>query len=151
MQDGGGSTLEPAQSMRETEYMIEGLKDLVLLIDQVKSKLPPWFQEVVYSDDFKKECDAQFAKTDTDGNGVLSPDELYPLILELAEGATHVSCTEQHCRMFSSLFDTNKDGVISKEEFGEYARFLFACMVLNDDPVLAREVMALRQEEGHIR
>merc|ERR1719326_2501270 len=90
-----------------------------------------------------------FSRIDTDGNQVLTPDELYPLIVELGEGHP-LAISEKHCKMFGSLFDKNNDGVISKREFSEYARFLFVYMVLNSSPEIAQEVMALQQQEDEI-
>ena len=39
--------------------------------NEVKNKLPLWLQELVYTEEFKTECDAAFARIDTDGNEVL--------------------------------------------------------------------------------
>ena len=39
--------------------------------NEVKNKLPLWLQELVYTEEFKTDCDAAFARIDTDGNEVL--------------------------------------------------------------------------------
>ena len=59
---------------------------------------------------------------DTDGNGVLTPDELFPVIEEMVEVPWAV--TMEHCNRFVEIFDENGDGVIGLDEFATFCQFV---------------------------
>ena len=46
--------------------------------------------------------------------------------------------TPEHCVKFATLFDTNQDGVIQREEFCDFVVFLWTSMFLSQDTVEAR-------------
>jgi Ca2+-binding EF-hand superfamily protein len=81
------------------------------------------------STEFARRCDAEFAALDVDGSGTLTPDELYPIVLDLAD-ADAVGVTYEHCERFANLFDTNGDGVISRGEFVEFSQFMLVTALL---------------------
>ena len=53
----------------------------------------------------------RFDALDTDGNGLLSPNELIHVIVET------LGYDEHKAKQFVESFDTNKDGNIDKKEF----------------------------------
>merc|ERR1719149_145562 len=123
------------------EDNIEDIFSTVILIDKIMDKLPQWLQDVIGGEDWGSTCDAMFGGVDTDGNGVLTPDELFEVLQELVQEKP-VSITIEHCRQFADIFDTNQDGVISKTEFKDFATFCIVREVLMADQDLLQEVLA---------
>jgi hypothetical protein len=52
-------------------------------------------------------------QADADGNGILSPDELYPILVNLS-GANAISVTMSHCVAFANIFDKDRNGYITR-------------------------------------
>merc|ERR1712083_434033 len=61
---------------------------------------------------------------DKDGNGSLEPEELFPMVLALSNSAHEASLDLAQCKKFTAIFDDAKTGVISKNEFVNFSRFL---------------------------
>ena len=89
------------------------------------TKLPEDLRLQFMSDDFVDTILDKFNAVDTDGNGVLTPDELFPVISEL------VTCpwaiTLEHCERFLHIFDENNDGVINLSEFHSF--LIVTCLI----------------------
>ena len=64
----------------------------------------------------------QFALIDVDGNGVLTSDELFPVIEDLVQCPWAI--TMDHCHKFVQIFDADGDGVISVGEFHDFCIFV---------------------------
>merc|ERR1719460_1788374 len=116
------------------------LRENVDTVDQIFPLLPEWLQTLVMGPDFGDYCDAMFAKVDADGNGKLTPDELFPIIEEMVTEHP-LSITMDHCVGFASVFDTNNDGVISRSEFRKFFEFLVVYECLSHDPDLLSTVL----------
>jgi hypothetical protein len=60
-------------------------------------RLPEHVRDHLTSDEFVTSCLEQFNDLDTDGNGVLTPDELFPVIEELM-GFSPWALSLDHCK-----------------------------------------------------
>merc|ERR1719460_144773 len=116
------------------------LRENVDTVDQIFPLLPEWLQTLVMGPDFADYCDSMFAKIDTDGNGKLSPDELFPVIEEMVTEHP-LSITLDHCVEFAKVFDDNMDGVISRSEFRRFFEFMVVYETLNHDEDLLQMVL----------
>merc|ERR1719478_526069 len=121
------------------------LKANVDVIDKIYHMMPDWLQDLVKSEGFADTCAEMFAKVDEDGNGCLTPDELFPIIEELVDEHP-LSITLSHCVKFAEVFDANKDGVISKDEFNVFVKFILCYETLEADPELLDRCLAEQAE-----
>eukprot|EP00746_Dinoflagellata_sp_MGD_P158374 gnl/MRDRNA2_/MRDRNA2_86455_c0_seq5.p1 gnl/MRDRNA2_/MRDRNA2_86455_c0~~gnl/MRDRNA2_/MRDRNA2_86455_c0_seq5.p1 ORF type:complete len:1290 (+),score=317.82 gnl/MRDRNA2_/MRDRNA2_86455_c0_seq5:478-3870(+) len=86
--------------------------------------VPPWIQETMQDPAFIEQCHAKFDQLDADRNGFLTPDEVFPIILELS--LEHpVAVTYEHCARFVDMFDAAGNGKLSREEFQEFVKFVW--------------------------
>merc|ERR1719191_1569219 len=69
-------------------------------------------------------CLEKFDSLDADKNGVLSPDEIYPVILELSSEQP-LNITMEHCLRFVGIFDAAGNGVLSRQEFTDFIKFVW--------------------------
>merc|ERR1719324_1764272 len=84
---------------------------------------PDWLRQALSSEEFDVECAKYFDKFDDDGNGVLSPDEMFPIVQEISQ-VHPVNITEEHCNKMAVIFDEDKNGVISRDEFSHLVQFI---------------------------
>jgi len=93
--------------------------------------MPAWMLEIFAQPDFEAEVNAKYDALDADGNGTLSPDELYPVILEMS-GGHPMSVTIDHCRRLTKMFDEEKKGVLSRREFVDLVKFIWLHLWLEE-------------------
>ena len=68
---------------------------------------------------------SMFAELDADGSGDLSPDELYPLLVQLADAAAVPwAVTWEHCTAFTAVFDAGGTGALELDDFADLAHFV---------------------------
>ena len=70
----------PAASEQTFAHAINDLMTTQADIDHVFTSLPNDIKLKLTSDEFAETCQENFAALDTDGNGVLTPDELFPIV-----------------------------------------------------------------------
>merc|ERR1719387_2080528 len=116
------------------------LKNNVETVDKIFHLLPDWLKGFLQNAEFGEICNQMFDKVDTDGNGKLTPDELFPIITEMVDEHP-LSITMEHCRGFAGVFDANKDGVISRSEFRRFVEFTVVFETLMNDPQLLEDVL----------
>jgi len=85
--------------------------------------VPPWLKETLQDSSMHEVCQKQFDELDVDKNGVLSADELIPVITELCHEQP-VNVTLDHCQQLLEIFDEDKNGTIERDEFLEFVRFI---------------------------
>merc|ERR1719387_2090126 len=90
----------------------------------------------------------RFGELDRDGNGCLDPAELFPVLAELSE-AHPFSINAEQCIEFTSIFDTDRNGVISREEFVDYARFMIIMAFLSSPEGARVNVIVQGSKEAH--
>eukprot|EP00927_Polykrikos_kofoidii_P065110 TRINITY_DN60901_c0_g1_i1.p1 TRINITY_DN60901_c0_g1~~TRINITY_DN60901_c0_g1_i1.p1 ORF type:complete len:1083 (-),score=182.58 TRINITY_DN60901_c0_g1_i1:343-3591(-) len=109
--------------------------------------IPDELRELLICDDFAGECTSQFRALDTKGSGVLSPEDLIPLIEQLASAKTQ-NIRPQQVQRFVSMFDANEDGLISEGEFSTLMQFVIITAYLESDEGKAT-LEAAKMEEKH--
>merc|ERR1712232_824314 len=78
-----------------------------------------------------KNCMDDFERLDVDQSGVLEPLELVPIIQSMVD-AHPVTIDLEKCKRFVKIFDVYGDGVIRREEYSNFAQFIFIMSVLNE-------------------
>jgi len=96
-------------------------------LEDVIPYLPQWLTDELSNNDFFDMCEARFKELDDDGSGVLEPDELLPVIIQLCESHPLIIDLDK-CKRFVKVFDTHGDGVIRADEFVDFTQFM---MVMN--------------------
>jgi Ca2+-binding EF-hand superfamily protein len=112
--------------------LLDFIHDGVSQLQEIVPFLPPDLIEEMQSPEFIAQCTKDFAQLDADKSGVLEPKELIPVILHLSE-AHHFCLTQAHCQHFVDLFDTGGNGVITGEEYINFARFMLVMAFLDTD------------------
>ena len=85
--------------------------------------LPVEAKDFLLSQEFVDDCIAQFKELDEDGNGVLTAEELYPVLTTLTSDSPW-AVSMDHCERFAKIFDTDGNGVLTIDEFVGFCRFL---------------------------
>merc|ERR1719171_434300 len=119
-----------AESTRSTQEMLEMMRRDKKTIEQVLPFLPEWMVNWLTNPQFEAECLETFAKLDADGNGTLDPAELHPVIVDMCQ-AHPLSVDLEQCKEFASIFDEDKNGTISKEEFVDFCIFVVVMCFLS--------------------
>ncbi|CAE6913171.1 cadA [Symbiodinium sp. CCMP2456] len=123
---------EGKDMIQKAELADRSFQDLIKMIEADKERLwsiipflPEWLVNHLTSKEFEEACHEQFDGLDVDGSGSLEPVELIPIIQAICQTEEHmVAITEERCQRFTSLFDTDGNGVIKRDEFIEFAQFL---------------------------
>jgi Ca2+-binding EF-hand superfamily protein len=105
------------------DMLLKEMTEHVDRLDDVIPLLPDAVQDELLSADFAEYAMAYFDDIDKDGSGSLEPGELVPVFIDLAK-AHPFALTEEQCRKFVAIFDTERTGVISRNEFLNAVRFM---------------------------
>ena len=125
--------MAPMEPSDDAGALEEEEMDITLLIEEIRAdksaieanlqKLPEDVLAQVCSEQFAITTTEKFREVDTDGNGVLTPDELFPVIEELL-AASPWAITMEHCVQFTDIFDADGNGSISINEFYVFNQFV---------------------------
>ena len=118
-QQNAAAPVEPASdpdAIEDVHLMIDQLTEDKSQIDAIIPRLPAAVQEFLGSEQFWSECDSRFIALDTNGDGRLSPQELAPLVADLAS-AFPCDVTEAHMLRFADIFDADGSGHIEQGEW----------------------------------
>lgn len=92
---------------------------------QVITRLPEDLADFVTSQKFVSEAIRRYEEElDRNGDGILSPSELAPVVSELA-GVHEVAVTPEHSEKMVQLFDLDASGTIDRSEYVEATQFIF--------------------------
>ena len=76
-----------AQGIIEGQFRMDEnlmlLKNNLETVDKIFYLLPDWLKGIVEDPGFGEYCNQMFDKVDADGNGKLTPDELFPIVTEM--------------------------------------------------------------------
>eukprot|EP00933_Yihiella_yeosuensis_P023864 TRINITY_DN18541_c0_g1_i1.p1 TRINITY_DN18541_c0_g1~~TRINITY_DN18541_c0_g1_i1.p1 ORF type:complete len:681 (-),score=174.89 TRINITY_DN18541_c0_g1_i1:94-2136(-) len=119
-----------------------GEEKLQRMLDQLKKGadtvwdmvpfIPTDLTDALTSKKFEEQCDEDFRKLDEDNSGVLEPMELLPVLQALTE-AHSLALTESHCIQFVDIFDVQRNGVITRQEFVQFVRFMMIMAFLETE------------------
>merc|ERR1712185_427408 len=119
MDDFGGDLDEQLR----IDDVIANVRDDAAWADKILPTLPDEWKDFLTSDEFIDDAMDKFDRLDADGNEKLSPDELVPVVAELAQGQPW-DIDDKHCIEFAEIFDADKNGFIDRGEFFRFVQFL---------------------------
>jgi len=93
--------------------------------------VPEWLKQTLQDSSMTEMCNKRFAELDADKNGVLTADELLPVIVELCQEHP-LDITQDHCEHLLSIFDEDNSGTIEQDEFLEFVRFIIVVTWLQE-------------------
>ena len=111
-----------AMAKMEVDDIISMVADDVSQIAEIEKSASPAVKDFLASDEFWLDVIDRYKALDIDGNGHVTSDELFPIIIELTNSQPW-AVTDAHCARFASIFDTDGDGLISCSEFEALIRF----------------------------
>lgn len=115
---------------RRIEDLLEGMERDHAAVQQVMPYLPQWLRNDLLSERFITECITIFEDLDKDKNGTLEPEELFPMVRNMADAHSMALDLDQ-CKRFASIFDDNGDGLIELDEFVTFSRFMIVMALLH--------------------
>lgn len=115
---------------KKIEDLINELKTDKQKLAQVMPYLPSEFKKELLSDHFTNECISFFRELDQDNSGSLDPQELFPVILSLAD-VHKLALDIEQCQRFANIFDENGDRLIGLDEFVTFSRFIIVLSYLH--------------------
>jgi len=126
IQHGEGSMAEALEVMDDStqvDHLIAMLKGDRANLKNVMPYLPDSLVQELLSEYFTMNCLGHFSKLDTNSNGSLDMQELFPYILQLT-AARDLALDLEQCNEFAIIFDDNHNGSICYQEFVSMARYL---------------------------
>mmetsp|Transcript_118413 Transcript_118413/g.334719 ORF Transcript_118413/g.334719 Transcript_118413/m.334719 type:complete len:1122 (+) Transcript_118413:32-3397(+) len=116
----------------KVQKLLDVCREGVSKIESVIPFLPEEVKAQLLSAELERECEEAFADLDKDGSGVLEPTELLPVVMRLSS-AHQFATSEEHARQFVSIFDVEKNGVITKAEHLDFVRFMLIMAYLETE------------------
>jgi hypothetical protein len=113
--------------------LIAALRENRERLSEFEHMIPDKLASSLEGPEFTKHCEEWFGDLDADKNGVLSAEELFPVIEHFLQDE-EIEVTKSHVEEFSDVFDENGDGVIQREEFESYCRFQVIALYLHHHP-----------------
>jgi Ca2+-binding EF-hand superfamily protein len=133
---------------KRIEDLIDNLQQDREAVSKVYPYLPSTLRQELLSEKFTVDCMDFFQSLDKDGNGMLDPEELMPMVRELTD-AHDMAFDEDKCRRFASVFDDNGDNMIEAAEFVVFARFMMVLAYLESQE--GQLTLAIAQEDQETR
>eukprot|EP00746_Dinoflagellata_sp_MGD_P167618 gnl/MRDRNA2_/MRDRNA2_98398_c0_seq1.p1 gnl/MRDRNA2_/MRDRNA2_98398_c0~~gnl/MRDRNA2_/MRDRNA2_98398_c0_seq1.p1 ORF type:complete len:590 (+),score=125.49 gnl/MRDRNA2_/MRDRNA2_98398_c0_seq1:107-1876(+) len=125
------------EDMSAAEMKVEAMLDMMTkdkqCFPQILASLPPEIAEFLNSSDFAEACHRSFKELDQDGNGVLTNDELLPLLHQMLHDQFeehHFAVTQDHSKRLMEVFDADGNGVLCLAEWTEFAKYVAAYTLL---------------------
>jgi len=112
-----------AHDSKRIEMMLTEMKEHCERLDDVIPMLPDEVQDELMSMEFIDGCMSYFDELDTNKSGVLEPSNLVPVFIDLTKSHPF-ALTQDQVLKFVDIFDTERTGVISRNEFINAVRFM---------------------------
>ena len=113
--------------------LIAALRENRERLTEFEHMIPDKLAASLEGPEFTKHCEEWFSDLDADKNGVLSAEELFPVIEHFLQDE-EIEVTPAHVAEFTEVFDENGDGVIQRDEFESYCRFQVIALYLHHHP-----------------
>lgn len=121
----GEVTVELAK--QQVDDVIRAVQADVAMIDKFEAQCPQAVRDFLASDEFWVEVQNRYGELDSNGNGAVDPEELFPVVIELTNSEPW-AVTDAHCRQFAHIFDEDRDGKIDRLEFEKLVKF---CVIMS--------------------
>eukprot|EP00929_Paragymnodinium_shiwhaense_P058771 TRINITY_DN29447_c0_g1_i1.p1 TRINITY_DN29447_c0_g1~~TRINITY_DN29447_c0_g1_i1.p1 ORF type:complete len:1085 (-),score=358.65 TRINITY_DN29447_c0_g1_i1:301-3555(-) len=138
---------EVLMGKEKVDLLLASIKQNIDRLDDIIPTLPDGLKQDLLGQGFTDRCMADFATLDEDGSGNLEEAELVPLLMLLSE-AHQLSLTEKHAKDFLGMFDSERNGVITKAEYVNLARFMLIMSYVNTEAGLTSSAFPLQNAEG---
>jgi Ca2+-binding EF-hand superfamily protein len=139
------------QSRRKVDALLKQVKKGKTSLSLMMAFLPEGLVADICSEEFQKGCNQEFNQLDVEKKGELGATELIPTILELLQEkfqSTAQSVSTDQAEEFVLLFDTDKNGVITRDEFLALVQFFVVADYIENNPE-AMEAVDKEQGERH--
>jgi hypothetical protein len=111
-------------SLAETAALLEELMGMKVVLESLEQRLPKDLIQAFSTGAFVTSCNERYDELATGGHDEgLTPDELFPVILEMTQNAPWEITWEQ-CVKFADIFDSDGNGVIDRDEFVGFSKFM---------------------------
>ena len=141
----------PGREIRMDEIIGGLLQDIRFIETVIDDYVAPGIQTYLRSAEFIENSNEEFDKVDVDGSGSLSAEELYPLVESLVQTTSGGSSPdrssdrptlqrqeswsvskEEWMQGFTLLFDTERNGMLSRDEFAQFAKVVMVLSYLGN-------------------
>lgn len=112
---------------QQVDDVIKCVQDDVSSLEKFEQQCPQGVRDFLASEEFWQEVSTRYLELDVDRNGVVDPEELFPVVIELTNSEPW-AVTDSHCRKFATIFDDDGDGLINLDEFEKLVRF---CVIMS--------------------
>eukprot|EP00397_Hematodinium_sp_SG-2012_P001922 GEMP01001927.1.p1 GENE.GEMP01001927.1~~GEMP01001927.1.p1 ORF type:complete len:1233 (+),score=260.57 GEMP01001927.1:103-3801(+) len=117
---------------RRVDRLIESIFAEKKVADSIVCQLPRWLSDTFMDVEFAKMATVKFAQLDDDDSGMLEPKEFAPIIQSMTPGNV-AEINEEQCYRMARIFDTDKNGSISLDEFVDYLKFVITVNYLETE------------------
>jgi Ca2+-binding EF-hand superfamily protein len=125
-----------ADAKDHVDQIIKCVAEDAKLIDRFEEQCPESVKVFLRSAEFWGEVQQRYTELDVDKNGVVEPEELFPIIIELTNSEPW-AITDKHCRKFAQIFDSNGDGKVNMKEFENLVRFTVIMSAMDEQVEMA--------------
>jgi len=110
---------------KQAEMYIQMLEEKPGDVSEVMLHMPSAFVYELNNVEFDNACKEGFDQLDTNKNGSLDAQELFPVISAICASYQHpFQVTSEQANQFINFFDKDKNGVICRDEFSTLSRYI---------------------------
>lgn len=134
----------------EERLRVDQLIDTMIATKDVLDNLPTALLDAFTEVEFAKLAATKFAQLDVDASGELEALELAPVVKHLTPGSVLNEISQEQCSRVMAIFDVDKSGAITIDEFSEFLKFILAihyraCLRISEECALQMVHSALQQ------
>jgi hypothetical protein len=106
----------------ETDDLIEMVRRDASVVHRMEAQAPVEVRAFLASEEFWQGVQAKYRELDVNGSRSLDADELFPVMVAVTE-AQPWAVSEEDCRLFLDIFDSDQSGRLEMNEFEDLLRF----------------------------